>query len=127
RGSTLNQASWLANFYAAMVPAKGELQLSKDEVFSYELASSPLAAVHVGCLVATGFLAGDIQGQIDSCYSEGMKEFLIVGHSQGGAIAYLLTAHLLNLQKQQKLPHDIRFKTYCSAAPKPGNLYFGYE
>ena len=26
-----------------------------------------------------------------------------------------------------KLPGDIRFKTYCSAGPKPGNLYFAYE
>ncbi len=50
-----------------------------------------------------------------------------MGHSQGGAIAYLLTAHFYNLQQQGKLPADIRFKTYCSAAPKPGNLYFAYD
>ncbi len=30
------------------------------------------------------------------------------------------------MQKQGKLPEDIRFKTYCTAAPKPGNLYFAY-
>ena len=24
------------------------------------------------------------------------------------------------------MPDDIRFKAYCSAAPKPGNLYFAY-
>jgi len=50
-----------------------------------------------------------------------------MGHSQGGAIAYLLTAYLYNLQKQGVLPADIRFKTYCSAGPKPGNLFFAHE
>ena len=43
RGTTANSVSWLANFYAAMVPAKGELQLSDTETFAYEMASSPLA------------------------------------------------------------------------------------
>lgn len=50
-----------------------------------------------------------------------------MGHSQGGGISYLLTAYLYNLQKQKLLSSDIRFKTYCSAAPKPGNLYFAYD
>jgi hypothetical protein len=34
---------------------------------------------------------------------------------------------LRQLQRQKKLPEDMHFKTYCSAAPKPGNLYFAYE
>lgn len=34
---------------------------------------------------------------------------------------------MYSLQKQNKLPHDIQFKTYASAGPKPGNLYFAYE
>ena len=127
RGTTANSVSWLGNFYAAMVPAIGELQLSKTEVFPYHLADNPRAAVHVGWLVGTAFLAKDILPKIDSCYRKGIKNMLIVGHSQGGAIAYLLTAYLYNLQKQGKLPADIRFKTYCSAGPKPGNLYFAYE
>ncbi len=127
RGTTANSVSWLGNFYAAMVPATGELQLSDTENFPYQLADNPRAAVHVGWLVSTAFLAKDILPKIDSCYRKGIKNMLIMGHSQGGAIAYLLTAHLYSLQKQGKLPTDIRFKTYCSAGPKPGNLYFAYE
>jgi len=50
-----------------------------------------------------------------------------MGHSQGGAIAYLLTSHLHQLRKTGKLPADIIIKTYCSAAPKPGNLFYAYE
>ncbi|MEZ0484207.1 META domain-containing protein [Fibrella aquatica] len=127
RGTTANSVSWLSNFYAAMVPAKGELQLSEKDVFPYHLANNPRAAVHVGWLVSTAFLSKDILPKIDSSYQKGVRNILIMGHSQGGAIAFLLTAHLYELQRQGKLPADIRFKTYCSAGPKPGNLYFAYE
>ncbi len=127
RGTTVNSVSWLGNFYAAMVPAKGSIQISKTDNFQYELAADPKAAVHVGWLVSTGFLAKDILPKIDSCYKAGIKDVLIMGHSQGGGIAFLLTAYLRNLQKQAKLPADIQIKTYCSAGPKPGNLYFAYE
>lgn len=127
RGTTENSESWLANFYAAMVPAKGSLVFTNNESFEYELANNPKAAVHVGWLLSTAFLAKDIIPKIDSSYAAGLKDFLIIGHSQGGAIAYLLTAHLLYLQAQGAIPADIQFKTYCSAAPKPGNLYFAYD
>ncbi len=127
RGTTANSVSWLGNFYAAMVPAKGELDLGEEEKFAYELAAKPSAAVHVGWLVSMAILSKDIQPKIDSCYRAGIKDMLIMGHSQGGAIAYLLTAYLYDLQKKGQIPQDIRFKTYCSAAPKPGNLYFAYE
>ncbi|WP_051210829.1 lipase family protein [Runella zeae] len=127
RGTTANEVSWLANFYAAMVPAKGELQLNKNETFKYELSANPQAAVHIGWLISTAILAKDILLKVDSCYQKGVKDVIIMGHSQGGAIAFLLTAYLYSLQKQQTIPADIRFKTYCSAGPKPGNLFFAYE
>lgn len=127
RGTTKNAISWLANFYAAMVPAKGELRLSESSKFSYQVAVNPKACVHTGWLVCTAFLVKDMLPKIDSLYKAGRKEILIIGHSQGGAIAYLLTAYLHNLQKQNLLSPGLRFKTYCSAAPKPGNLYFAYE
>lgn len=127
RGTTQKPESWLANFYAAMVPAKGKIQINEKEEFSYQLAANPKAAVHVGWLLSTAYLSKDMLPKIKDLYSKGTKEFLIVGHSQGGAIAFLLTSYLSNLQKMNELPGDIRFKTYCSAAPKPGNLYYAYE
>ncbi|QNF31508.1 lipase family protein [Adhaeribacter swui] len=127
RGTIADPVSWLANFYAAMVPAKGTLQLTKNLTFNYHLATNPKAAVHAGWLISLGFLANDILPRLDSCYRSGIKEYIILGHSQGGAIAYLLTSHLYYLQDTGKLPADIRFKTYCSAGPKPGNLYYAYE
>ncbi|WP_215233549.1 lipase family protein [Dyadobacter linearis] len=127
RGTTQEPVGWLENFYAAMVPAKGELKMSNSFTFQYDLADHPKAAVHIGWLAGTAFLARDIVPKIDSSYKTGTREFLIMGHSQGGAIAFLLTSHLYSLQKQGKLPKDIRFKTYCSAAPKAGNTYYAYE
>ncbi len=34
---------------------------------------------------------------------------------------------MLGLQRQGQLGQDMRFKTYVSASPKPGNLYFAYD
>jgi hypothetical protein len=127
RGTVADQISWLANFYSGMVPAKGTLTISKTENFDYELADNPAATVHTGWLVSTAFLSKTILPKIDSLYKKGTREIIITGHSQGGAIAYLLTAYLYHLQKNKSLPEDIRFKTYCSAGPKPGNLYFAYD
>jgi hypothetical protein len=127
RGTTLNAVGWLENFYAAMVPARGELQVTKEYTFKYDLAANPKAAVHIGWLLGTAYLARDILPKVDSLYKTGIREFLIMGHSQGGALSYLLTAHFYSLQKQGILPKDIRFKTYASAAPKVGNTYFAYE
>jgi hypothetical protein len=126
RGTTPEKISWLQNFYAAMVPAIGTLKLSNDFSFDYHLCDDHKAAVHTGWLIAAAFLSRDIMPQMDSLAQYGVRQFYIMGHSQGGAIAYLLTAHFRDLQKQKKLPADFVFKTYCSAAPKPGNLYFAY-
>jgi hypothetical protein len=127
RGTTTKAVSWLANFYAAMVPARGQLHLSDSFNFKYDLASNPRADVHVGWLLSTAFLSRDILPKIDSLYKTGTSEFIITGHSQGGAICFLLTSYLYSLQRQNRLPADIRFKTYCIAAPKTGNLYYAYD
>jgi pimeloyl-ACP methyl ester carboxylesterase len=126
RGTTGTAASWLANFYAAMVPAKGYLQLEKNYRFDYHLADDPKAAVHTGYLVSSGMLARDILPRLDSLTSHGIRNIIITGHSQGGGIAYLLTAYLYSLRNTGRIPGNTVIKTYCSAAPKPGNLYFAY-
>lgn len=126
RGSTPKAESWLANFYAAMLPASGRLILHGKDTVDYHLSDDPKAAVHAGWLISTAYLTREILPRIDSCYRAGIRDFIITGHSQGGAISYLLTSHLIQLRSSGALPHDLRFKTYCTAAPKPGNLYYAY-
>jgi hypothetical protein len=127
RGTVAKPRSWLANFYSAMVPAKGFIRISETDSFFYQVASNPLAAVHSGWMISTGFIVRDLMPRLDSLYQSGFRDVIITGHSQGGGISYLLSAYLYNLQKLDQLPKDIRFKTYSTAAPKPGNLYFAYD
>lgn len=124
RGTVADQTSWLANMYSAMVPAGGSLYLSDNFQFDYKLAAHPKAAVHIGWLIGTAYLTRDMMPKIDSLYQQGFRDFLIMGHSQGGAMAYLLTSYL---RYSENIPDDVRMKTYCSAAPKPGNLYYAYD
>ena len=126
RGTTLNPVGWLENFYAAMVPATGQLKLSSTETFSYKLAKDQKAAVHAGWLIGMAYLAKDILPKMDSCIKSGTKEFIITGDSQGGALAFLMTSYLYS-QLGSRLPDDLRFKTYCIAGPKPGNTYYAYD
>jgi len=127
RATVGESLSWLGNFYSGMIPATDSILLNNGKTFNYKLSEDKKSAVHVGWTIGLGSMAGDILQKIDSCYKSGIKDFYIVGHSQGGAISYLLTAYVLLLQKDGKLPADIQFKTYCSAAPKPGNLFFAYN
>jgi hypothetical protein len=127
RGTTLDRVSWLENGYAAMIPAQGEMRLDSSTVFRYHLADDPRAAVHVGWTVGMAFLQRDILPRIDSLHLAGTRDILIAGHSQGGALCYLLTAHVRQLQRTGRLPADIRFKSYASAAPKPGNTAFAHH
>lgn len=127
RGTANNPTSWLANFYAAMIPAKGTLKIREDYQFNYQFADHPKAAVHVGWTLSTGALAETLVPKMDSLYQAGYRDFVISGHSQGGAITYLMTSHLYQLQKEGRWKEPIRIKTYASAAPKPGNLFFAYH
>jgi heat shock protein HslJ/pimeloyl-ACP methyl ester carboxylesterase len=126
RGTTEKQVSWLENFYAAMIPAKGTIRLNEKDTFNYQLSKHPQAAVHVGWMVGMAHLAQEIVPRVQMLSATGVQGVVIIGHSQGGAIAYLLAAHLHQLRNDGTLPNSFRIKTYCSAAPKPGNLHFAH-
>ncbi|WP_111669563.1 lipase family protein [Algoriphagus litoralis] len=127
RGTANNPTSWLANFYSALIPAQGKMKIKEEYMFEYQFSDDPKAAVHVGWTLSTGALAETMVPKIDSLYAAGYRDFVVSGHSQGGAISYLMTAHLYHLNDSGRWGEPIRIKTYASAAPKPGNLYFSYH
>ncbi|HVI47767.1 MAG TPA: hypothetical protein VM802_23040 [Chitinophaga sp.] len=124
RGTNGTSTSWLENFYAGMIPAQGTLKLSDSTSFPYRLSENPRTYVHAGWTLGLAAMAPDIVSKINEYYRQGVHEFIIFGHSQGGAIAFLLRSYL---QYAGNIPKDVVLKTYCSAAPKPGNLYYAYD
>jgi hypothetical protein len=124
RGTVAKTDSWLANFFSAMVPAIGSLELSPTRKFDYQLAADSQATVHVGWLLGVAYLSPSVDSMINVKHKEGVREWIVMGHSQGGALAFLMRSYL---QYDKNIPKDIQFKTYCSAAPKPGNLFYAYD
>lgn len=126
RGTIGEAESWMENFHAGMIAPVGSLHLNDSTDFHYKVAKDSSAYVHVGWMIGMGAMAPDIVRHIKECYRQGIHEFIIMGHSQGGAIAFLLRSYLGYLDDPE-MPRDIVYKTYCSAAPKPGNLYYAYD
>jgi hypothetical protein len=126
RGTTATYESWLENFYAGMIPANGTLNLENGRTFSYRLSNDSGAYVHIGWMIGLANMAPEIVQKINEEYQKGVKDFYIMGHSQGGAIGFLLTSYL-HYEKGKSIPADITFKTYGSAVPKPGNLFYAYD
>ncbi|NML22462.1 lipase family protein [Pseudoflavitalea sp. G-6-1-2] len=128
RGTTQKSISWLENFYSAMVPATGSVQLNDSTVFNYKFAADPKATVHVGWTIGLGTMAPEMMQKIKAFNSEHhTKQLIVTGHSQGGALAFLLRSYLHYEKEAGHLPADLIIKSYNSAAPKPGNLYYGYD
>lgn len=127
RGTVNTTGSWLSNFHTGMIPAIGSIKIYEDDVFEYKLSNNSDAYVHAGWTIGLASMADDITSKIDSIYNLDKKNILIIGHSQGGAIAYLLSSYLYYKIEQGHLPNDIKIKTYCSAAPKPGNIFYAFD
>lgn len=124
RGTTAKPQSWLENFYSAMIPATGKLQINDSTSFNYKLAKDSLAYVHTGWTIGLSYIAPIAINKLNELYKIGVKNVIVYGHSQGGALAFLLRSHL---EYSNEIPKDIKYKTYCSAAPKPGNLNYAYD
>ncbi len=122
RATISTMTSWGANFNAGMVPAQGSVHVVTDK--EYDLCADSSAHVHAGWVAGLMTMSDDIVAKLDSCHKAGCRDFLIAGHSQGGALSYLVTAMLRRMQAKGLISADITFKTYASAAPKPGDYLF---
>ena len=125
RGTVGKSESWLENFYFAMVKANGSFPVNDSTNFSYKLAADSQAFVHVGWLLGLAHLAPYINQQLEPLLARGITNVIVMGHSQGGALAFLTTSYLWYKYHDQ-FPR-MQLKTYASAAPKPGNLYYAYD
>ena len=107
RGSTDKQLSWIQNFHASMIPAKGVIKVNGKK-FEYCFAKDTAAAVHSGYALGIAFLEQELMVRIKSLNNEGIYNIILTGHSQGGALANMFRAYLENL------PSNIR----------PGKTFF---
>ncbi len=125
RGTVMEKSSWMENFYAITTPATGSISIDSGKVFKYKLAGDSMATLHAGWLIGLASMAEEATSKIREYYNYGYKDLIIMGHSQGGAIGFLFRSYLEYLESP--LPPDLRIKTYGSAVPKPGNLYYAYD
>ena len=79
---TVDGASWLENFYSGMIKAQGSLKLNNSTLFNYKFSNDEKAFVHLGWTIGIGYLAPLVTNTINDYYKKGVKEFIIVGHSQ---------------------------------------------
>jgi hypothetical protein len=125
RGTVAKAESWMENFYFAMSKATGRLRLNDSTLFEYRLAADTQAFVHTGWLLGLAHLAPFINAQLKSLLDSGITNVIVMGHSQGGALAFLTTSYIW--YKYAPAYPTLKIKTYASAAPKPGNLYYAYD
>ena len=96
RGSIVDPGglSFTAAFYSPMVPAVGKIRLSDTKTFEYKLAELDGAAVHLGMLLGLAHISGELVSQIREQYGKGVRDFIILGHSQGSGIGFLATSYI---------------------------------
>ena len=125
RGSTASPTSWMANIYASMIPAHGEIIISGTPR-PYRFAEHEDAAVHSGYALATVILSNEVLQQVSQLNKRGIDHIYITGHSQGGSLAQMVRAYLENLPDGEIAENNI-FKTYAFAPPMIGDKTFASE
>lgn len=123
---TVGGSSWLENLYSGMIKASGTLHLNDSTNFQYKFSNDDKSLIHHGWAIGACYLAPLIKQTINDYYKKGVKQFIIVGHSQGAALAYLIRSYLEYLPETE-IPKDIIYKVYGCAAPKPGNMFYAYD
>ena len=118
--------SWLENFYSGMINSSGTLKLNDSTTFNYKFSNDDKALVHHGWTIGVAHLAPLLTEKIREYSKLGVKEFIIVGHSQGAALAFLMRSYL-EYAPETIVPKGITYKVYSCAAPKPGNLFYAYD
>ena len=126
RGSTAEKSSWLENMYSVMISAEDQIVLPGMDTVKYKFASDDNARVQAGWSLGVAFLIQDLVHEINLLNKDGIYDFFITGHSQGGALSHLSRAFLENLP-EGVISAKCQFKTYAFASPMVGNEAFVKE
>lgn len=91
----------------------------------YQFAADHRATIHIGFSLGLMSIIDDIVTQMEKCCRDGATEWFITGHSQGAAVATLCRSYLA--YQPLNTAHNLTYKTYVFAQPKPGDTYYGYD
>ncbi len=125
RGSTDNKSSWLENFYSALIPVEDVIKVENGN-FYYKVGKDTAGGVHAGYILALSHFQEDVLIQMKNLNQKGIYNFIITGHSQGGALAQVLRASLEYLP-ESKVSKKNKYKVYSFANPMIGNFEFAKE
>uniref|UniRef100_E6QDV4 Fungal lipase-type domain-containing protein n=1 Tax=mine drainage metagenome TaxID=410659 RepID=E6QDV4_9ZZZZ len=133
RGTIPRGASIIEDLLSTtMNAAEVSIPLSRQQTLNFPLAITEGAAVHAGFTLGLAALIFDktdgIVQQLQSLPSG--SEILVVGHSQGSAIATLLHSFLHYAASDPRFGLDEKgfsVKSYVFAQPKPGNWQYSLD
>ncbi|MEJ7661482.1 MAG: hypothetical protein WKG07_18790 [Hymenobacter sp.] len=120
RGTAAKAESWLANMYAAMLPAAGELVLGGGRRICVPPGRQPAAGRRARGLAAQPGLHGRRHRTQNGFVLPARHPRLPQSWATARAAAWrsLLTSYLRNLQQQGRLPADLRLKTLLQRRPQ---------
>jgi hypothetical protein len=145
RGTVESPGSVIDDLLSVMIPANGSFGIDIDGAnlainFQFvalnAMTQNPMAGVHLGFALSALILMYDpdvgILWQVPNFVPQGSSVF-VAGHSQGAAIATLMTSFLLYqsnwsfFQEAFGYNYANNYKTYVFAQPRPGNDIYGYD
>jgi len=116
--------SVLEDLLSFLVQATGSVEVAGITI-PYKFAADPNASVHAGFVLGTLLLLNvpvfGVLAQLATRVPPGSNVY-IAGHSQGAAVAALLTSYLHYAADLQTKNYS--YKTYSFAQPKPGNDHY---
>lgn len=119
RGTINETNSWLENLHFFQIPAKGELRI-EDKRYEYSFSDEHNAAVHSGYVLASYYLWEQITDFLAQNVLQDIEDIVLIGHSQGGALAQMFLASMdINPDFQ-----SYKLRNYSFGSPRIGNQAF---